>query len=158
MSRSKLSDRKNIIGKNLVLLRKSLKLKQYQLAKKLNTSAGYLSEVENGKKIPGSDFLYSLKINFNINIDSLFVEEKSEQLVQEAITACIPTENRTIKTDSEKSDLIQHLKKQIEDLRLDKQELRKDKAALESDKQRLLKENEDLKKERFTPEKSENSA
>ena len=38
----------------------------------IDMSPGYLSEVERGLKLPGSELYISLKRNFNVDIDSFF--------------------------------------------------------------------------------------
>jgi transcriptional regulator with XRE-family HTH domain len=59
------------LGERLKSLRKQKKMTQTQLAKAIGTSAGYLSEIENGTKRPGSDLLISLKREFGVSLDDL---------------------------------------------------------------------------------------
>ena len=62
-------------GTRIKELRKSLNLTQKDFSAKLNTSAGYISEVENGISKPGYDFLVSVFRNFNANINWLISGE-----------------------------------------------------------------------------------
>ena len=68
---------KEIIGKGIMTIRKSLGLKQYKLAKILGISSGYLSEVEAGKKNPGIEILDKLFTKYNVNITYLFTGKGS---------------------------------------------------------------------------------
>jgi transcriptional regulator with XRE-family HTH domain len=58
-----------MIGTRLRKIRKEKGLSQQALADALSTAPGYISEIEKGKKKPGSDFLSKLKRVFGINID-----------------------------------------------------------------------------------------
>jgi len=60
-----------MLGERLKWIRKDKGLTQQSLAKPLSTSSGYISEVEQGKKSPGSDFLLSLMRVYRISIDWL---------------------------------------------------------------------------------------
>ena len=61
-----------MLGERLKQARKALNLSQEKMAKELGTSAGYISEIESGKKkSPGSEFLASLLGRFNLNINWL---------------------------------------------------------------------------------------
>jgi len=53
-----------MIGARIKKLRKQNKLSQQAFASLLTTSSGYISEVEQGKAQPGSNFLVSLKRAF----------------------------------------------------------------------------------------------
>lgn len=63
-----ISQEKNIpfesIGDRVKSVRKSKNLTQQVFAKRLDTSSGFISEVENGVKMPGYDLLLSLKREF----------------------------------------------------------------------------------------------
>ena len=60
-----------MIGDRLKQLRKEKSLSQQELAKRLDTSSGYISELEQGKKQPGTEFLFSLKREFNVDLNWL---------------------------------------------------------------------------------------
>ena len=60
-----------MIGKRLKWIRKGKGLTQQAFSKPLQTSSGYISEVEQGKKAPGSDFLLSLMRVWGISINWL---------------------------------------------------------------------------------------
>lgn len=64
-----------MLGKRLKNLRTERKLSQKQLSSLLSCSSGYISELEQGKKMPGSDVLISLKRAFGVNIDWLLTGE-----------------------------------------------------------------------------------
>lgn len=58
-----------MIGERLKSLRKKKKLSQKELANSLGTSQGYICDIEQGKKLPGSEFLISLKSFFDIDLN-----------------------------------------------------------------------------------------
>ncbi|MBF0534862.1 MAG: helix-turn-helix transcriptional regulator [Nitrospirae bacterium] len=59
------------IGSRIKKIRTGENLTQRLFAKELETSAGYISELESGKKLPGTDIMLSLMRRFNININWL---------------------------------------------------------------------------------------
>jgi len=59
------------IGERLLLFRKEKRLTQQEFASKAGTSASYISEIEAGKKLPGSEILSSLLRTFGLNINWL---------------------------------------------------------------------------------------
>lgn len=63
------------LGDRIKQLRKSQNLTQQAFAKALGISAGYVSEIEQGNKMPGSEVLLSLKQVFHINTDWLLTGE-----------------------------------------------------------------------------------
>jgi len=66
---------KKTLGDRIKEVRQANNLTQQAFAISLNTSAGYISEIEAGKKIPGSEFLISLKRVYQIDIDWLLTGE-----------------------------------------------------------------------------------
>lgn len=73
-----------MIGERIKWLRKSKNLTQQAFAAALNSSSGYISEIESDKKMPGGDFFLSLKREFNVDLnwllsgdDNLFASEAS---------------------------------------------------------------------------------
>ena len=61
---------------NMKEFRKSLKLKQKQMAKEIGVSASYYCKVEAGSRNPSYEFLVKLKQRFpETSIDELFFEE-----------------------------------------------------------------------------------
>lgn len=60
-----------MLGDRLKQIRKEKNLSQKAFADPLSTSSGYISEVEQGKKAPGSDFLTSLSRVYGVSIDWL---------------------------------------------------------------------------------------
>lgn len=75
MSREKLPLRNIFLGERLRQVRDAHSLTQQVFAKALTTSAGYISEIEAGKKMPGSEFLMSLKQTYNIDTNWLLAGE-----------------------------------------------------------------------------------
>jgi transcriptional regulator with XRE-family HTH domain len=63
------------LGERLKQVRQRLKLKQSDLAEKLNISGPALSEIENDKYKPGHDFFYHAAKEFNINLYFLLLGE-----------------------------------------------------------------------------------
>lgn len=59
------------IGSRIFQMRSALHLSQQKFAKQIGISSGYISELENNKKVPGGEVLLSLKKEFCINIDWL---------------------------------------------------------------------------------------
>ncbi|QWR76686.1 helix-turn-helix domain-containing protein [Candidatus Magnetomonas plexicatena] len=59
------------IGSRIKKIRTGRHLTQRMFAKELETSAGYISEIESGKKLPGTEIMLSLMRRFNININWL---------------------------------------------------------------------------------------
>lgn len=65
-----------MIGQRLKAWRKSKSLTQQVVATKTGSSSGYISEVEQGKMMPGSSFLVSLNREFGINLHWLLTGEE----------------------------------------------------------------------------------
>jgi transcriptional regulator with XRE-family HTH domain len=62
-----------MVGQRLKQWRKENSLSQQQLAERISSSSGYISEIESGKTMPGSNFLISLNREFGININWLLL-------------------------------------------------------------------------------------
>lgn len=65
------SEKQETIGARLKSIRKGKDLSQKAFAELLSTSSGYISEVEQGKMVPGGSFLCSLNREFGVSIDWL---------------------------------------------------------------------------------------
>ncbi|MBU2514546.1 helix-turn-helix domain-containing protein [bacterium] len=159
MSTKKFAIPKHLIGKNLHLFRKSKGLSLQKLAEKIESSAGYISDVENGKAQPGAQFFYSIRQSFRVDIDFIFRDND------------IPVVDKNPGVENEKTDeaqtndpniqqIILDKDHRINSLEEDKQELRQDKkqlmatiAGLEKDKERLLLKVQELEKEMAGMEK-----
>ena len=76
MSRKIIDIEKKKIGDKIKYFRKKKNFTLQQLADILSTSSGYLSEIETGKTTPGSKFLLSMKRNFDIDLNWLFLEKE----------------------------------------------------------------------------------
>ena len=79
-----------MLGDRLKQIRKEKGLTQQALAAVLGTSASYVSDIEKGKKMPGSEFLITLKRNLGLNIDWLlageghpYVKEDQDAMIQD---------------------------------------------------------------------------
>ena len=75
MSRKIIDITKNSLGTRLMTVRKGKNLTQQAFASALGTSAGYISEAEAGKSVPGGSLLTSLCRIFNVNINWLLTGE-----------------------------------------------------------------------------------
>ncbi|WP_316347663.1 helix-turn-helix transcriptional regulator [Desulfuromonas acetoxidans] len=64
-----------MLGDRLKSIRKEKKLTQKAFAEALNTSPGYISEIEKGKKVPGGELLTMLKRVFDVDINWLLLGE-----------------------------------------------------------------------------------
>lgn len=72
---------KNIIGNNLKKLRKKLNLSQQQLANECNISQTTYSGYETGKYLINTITLYIICKKYNISMDYLLKDEKSEPIL-----------------------------------------------------------------------------
>ena len=70
-------DFNTIIGKNLLNLRKNLKLTQMEVAEKFNYSDKSISKWEKGESMPSIDVLCELAEFYGVSLDSLTKEELS---------------------------------------------------------------------------------
>ena len=68
------------IGKRIRKYRKDMKLTQDELAKKLNTSKGTISNYETGYRSPRQDDLFLLAEVLKINIDDLFPPREDNEI------------------------------------------------------------------------------
>ena len=68
------------IGKRIRKYRKDMKITQDELAKKLNTSKGTISNYETGYRSPRQDDLFLLAEVLNINIDDLFPPREDNKI------------------------------------------------------------------------------
>jgi transcriptional regulator with XRE-family HTH domain len=66
------------LGNRLNLIRKGKGLSQQAFAAMLDTSSGYISEIEQGKKMPGSEFLLSLWRVFGVDLNWFLTGEEKE--------------------------------------------------------------------------------
>ncbi len=60
------------IGSRVKTIRKELRLKQSEMAEKLDTFHSYISSVEKGKANPGHSFFFKISTLFNVNLNYLF--------------------------------------------------------------------------------------
>jgi len=88
------------IGDRIKQIRQMLKLTQKTFATSLGISAGFVSDIEKGKKFPGSQVLISLKKTYNINLDWLLTGDGYMEPIGEAfISAAIVEEVSAIVLD-----------------------------------------------------------
>jgi transcriptional regulator with XRE-family HTH domain len=66
------------LGNRLNQIRKDKGLSQQAFAALLDTSSGYISEIEQGKKMPGSEFLLSLWRVFSVDLNWFLTGEEKE--------------------------------------------------------------------------------
>lgn len=60
------------LGSRLKKIRKTLRLKQDEMADLLDISGCYISNIENGSGNPGVEFFYKISEKFNVSLDYLF--------------------------------------------------------------------------------------
>jgi transcriptional regulator with XRE-family HTH domain len=73
------------LGNRLNQVRKDKGLSQQAFAAMLNTSSGYISEIEQGKKMPGSEFLLSLWRVFGVDLNWFLTGEEKEAAAKNEI-------------------------------------------------------------------------
>lgn len=76
-------DINRVIGKNLLLLRKSKKITQLELAEQLNYSDKTISKWETGESLPSIEILYNLSSFYGVTLDDLTKEDFSAQKTAE---------------------------------------------------------------------------
>ncbi len=79
----KYRDNLDQIGTRLKQVRKSLHLTLNDMFKISGFSTSIISEVENGKKIPSSIYLYALSTELNVNINYVFTGQGEMFLAEE---------------------------------------------------------------------------
>lgn len=93
MSNKKI-DSSNIIGAAVHAARKSSNLTLRDLGSRVGTSAGNLSDIENGKSVPGGELLISLQRTLGIN---LVGEPEQQYGVTQIIQGLTPAEAEMIR-------------------------------------------------------------
>lgn len=73
------------LGSRLNQIRKDRALSQQAFAARLDTSSGYISEIEQGKKMPGSEFLLSLWRVFGVDLNWFLTGEEKEAAAKNEI-------------------------------------------------------------------------
>ena len=79
-----------MLGNRIKNKRKSLNLSAAQFAKIINISQGYLSEIENNKKVPTLDILQTISLNLGTTVSELIgeippsIDPKLQGLIEEA--------------------------------------------------------------------------
>ena len=63
------------MGENIKKERKSQNLTQEQLAERVDISAVYLSQIENGRKVPGLETVYNITCALGISMENVFSEQ-----------------------------------------------------------------------------------
>ena len=89
MIRKRPAEIRNELGERLKEFRNGKCLSQKAFASLLSTSSGYISEIEQGKKMPGGEFLISLKREFGVDLDLewFLMGESGTQTAREAAHA-----------------------------------------------------------------------
>ncbi len=77
-------NKRDIISKNILSLRKKSGMTQADLAEKLNYSDKAVSKWERGESLPDADMLYNIATLFGVEIGYLFEEHESVELPKEA--------------------------------------------------------------------------
>lgn len=78
-----MEDLKIIFARNLIMLRKQMKLTQIELAEKINYSDKAISKWERGESVPDVSVLLSLAKLFGVSIDFLVTEHNNEEIAGE---------------------------------------------------------------------------
>ena len=65
-----------MLGERLKKFRKEKRLTLKGLAEAISSSPGFISEIENNKKVPGSEFLISLKRIYDVDLNWLLSDEE----------------------------------------------------------------------------------
>lgn len=74
-----------MLGERLKKIRKEKGLTLQELAELIPSSPGFISEVENGLKMPGSEFVVSLKRIFDVDLNWLLMGEDGSKPPPEPI-------------------------------------------------------------------------
>lgn len=99
-----------MIGERLKQFRKEKGLSQKDIAAAIGMTQGYISEVEKGLKLPGSEFLISLKKSFGLDLNWFLTGETQVSIV---------AEEHTPYGDPVREKINQHLDQMCEDQRRD---------------------------------------
>lgn len=93
-----MEDLKIIFARNLIMLRKQMKLTQIELAEKINYSDKAVSKWERGESIPDVSVLLALAQLFGVSIDFLVTEHKNEEAAKEqtSYASSIKKKNRML--------------------------------------------------------------
>ena len=95
-----------MIGKRLKTIRKEKGLSQKALAELLTTSSGYISEIEQGKTIPGGKFLHSLNRVFLVSIDWLLTGDGEPYLKKDSKTPVDSSTTASNQAEQQHMDLV----------------------------------------------------
>lgn len=68
------------LGERIKQARKAKGFTQQYLAEKLETTSGYISEIEADKKVPGGEFLISLKRYLGVSTDWLLTGAETKEV------------------------------------------------------------------------------
>lgn len=83
------------LGERFKKIRDDLNMTLQELAKIIDVTAGYLSMIENGKKIPGGEILANLALKLNININWLLTGTGEMYVKHETPAMLIKESKRT---------------------------------------------------------------
>lgn len=71
------------VGERFRAARKAIRISQKEMARALDVSANYISEVENGKANPGLDFFFKLESKYNISVGYLLLGKDEDSGIEE---------------------------------------------------------------------------
>lgn len=71
------------VGERFRAARKAKRISQKEMARALDVSANYISEVENGKANPGLDFFFKLESKYNISVGYLLLGKDEDNATEE---------------------------------------------------------------------------
>ncbi len=104
-SQENIRNREQSIGDRLKQIRKGKNLSQEAFAEILKTSKGYISEIERDLKMPGGDFILTLKRTMQVNINWLLSGKGQPHLQDEDQVVC--EREPEYRDSSEVTELIQ---------------------------------------------------
>lgn len=103
----------NSLGERIRQVRQQYRLSQQDFAKSLEVSQSFLSDVERDLKMPGGDFLLSLKRSFGVSIDWLLAGELEIHTEGAMVAQPTTASNSQKKTEQRR---ITMLEKKVEEL------------------------------------------
>jgi len=84
-----------ILGNNIRMTRKSLKMTQEKVAELIDVSTVFISQLENGSRKPSLETIYKLSIAFGVSLDDLVKNVSKNELTTDISEINVLLENRT---------------------------------------------------------------
>jgi transcriptional regulator with XRE-family HTH domain len=106
------ADLRQVLSKNIKLLRNQRSLSQIELAEKADISIPFLSNIERGNKWPYPDTLIKLAEALGVEVHSLFIIDRSPKEEMEQLKKEIVYEIKETVSNAIKQSLAEESKKQ----------------------------------------------